>query len=82
MFSKRHYFSIIKVNSKKSILQKASINQSIETVQFFHLSTRACQISESNDPIRGYTSLKAAFNIDEVPLALGDSNEYTMQSTG
>ena len=58
------------------------IHESVETIKNFHLNTRAFQISKFNDPIYGYTSLNATFDRDEVPLALGDSNENTLDDTG
>ena len=38
--------------------------------------------SKIDDPVYGYTSLEATLKRDEVPLALGDSNEYTIDDTG
>ena len=81
-FSKRNSFSVRKVNSKKSILQKASIEESVATITNFHLNTRAFQISKFDDPVYGFTSLEATFNRDEVPLALADKNEYTIDNKG
>ena len=79
-FFKQHTFAYCKIGTRKNA---AALKVDwIEKIEKYHLTVRALQLSEMNDPEYGFTKPEYVYTHDQVPIQLCASTATTIDDKG
>ena len=79
-FFKRHKFAYRRIGTRKNA---AALKVDwIEKIEKYHLTVRALQLSEMNDPEYGFTKPEYVYTHDQVPIQLCASTATTIEDKG